>query len=29
MTPSQMWMKAGKLMEFVSIDPLMGHLSYL
>jgi len=29
MTPSQMWMKAGKLMEFTSINPLMGELTYL
>ena len=29
MTPSQMWMKAGHLMKFASIDPFMGELTYL
>ena len=29
MTPSQMWMKAGELMKFTSINPLMGELTYL
>ena len=29
MTPSQMWMKAGELMRFTSIDPLMGTITYL
>ena len=29
MTPSQMWMKAAKLMEFTSINPLMGELTRL
>ena len=29
MTPSQMWMKAGELMKFTSIDPFMGTLTYL
>jgi len=29
MTPSQMWMKAGDLMKFTSIDPFMGTITYL
>jgi len=29
MTPSQMWMKAGDLMKFASIDPFMGQITYL
>ena len=29
MTPSQMWMKAGDLMRFASIDPFMGEITYL
>jgi len=29
MTPSQMWMKAGELMQFASIDPFMGQITYL
>ena len=29
MTPSQMWMKAGELMKFASINPFMGEITYL
>ena len=29
MTPSQMWMKAGDLMKFASIDPFMGEITYM
>ena len=29
MKPSEMWMKAGELMRFASIDPFMGEITYL
>ena len=29
MNPSEMWMKAGDLMKFASIDPFMGEITYL
>ena len=29
MTPSQMWMKAAELMEFTSLNPFMGNITYL
>ena len=29
MKPSEMWMKAGELMKFTSIDPFMGTITYL